>query len=176
MLSPTIPPGINYLPTFPTPCACSETPITWSLDLGNLVICLHNAVFISQMQTKGRGWNCEVPRNMIWISLWGEIVWEYAVSFLVLTVVFSFYCVLLFAFVDGRYMMIEEKLKLSQYLPWTFVSCNMGLRKPDKRVYLEATRQLKVDPSHCIFIDDRYVQLKAQHNSCIAWSILYYSC
>jgi hypothetical protein len=89
MLSPTIPPGINYLPTFPTPCACSETPITWSLDLGNLVICLHNAVLISQMQTKGRGWNCEVPRNMIWISLWGEIVWEYEFSFLVWSVVLN---------------------------------------------------------------------------------------
>ncbi|KAH9552472.1 hypothetical protein CY35_09G068400 [Sphagnum magellanicum] len=59
------------------------------------------------------------------------------------------------------YMMIEEKLKLSQYLPWTFVSCNMGLRKPDKRVYLEATRQLKVDPSHCIFIDDRSKNVEA---------------
>jgi HAD superfamily hydrolase (TIGR01509 family) len=36
-----------------------------------------------------------------------------------------------------------------------------GLRKPDKRVYLEATRQLKVDPSHCIFIDDRSKNVEA---------------
>jgi HAD superfamily hydrolase (TIGR01509 family) len=36
-----------------------------------------------------------------------------------------------------------------------------GLRKPDKRVYLEATRQLKVDPTHCIFIDDRSKNVEA---------------
>ena len=27
---------------------------------------------------------------------------------------------------DGRYQMIESKLKLSKYLPWTFVSCHTG--------------------------------------------------
>lgn len=31
-----------------------------------------------------------------------------------------------------------------------------GLRKPDSKMYLEAAQQLKLHPSSCIFVDDRY--------------------
>ncbi len=53
------------------------------------------------------------------------------------------------------YQMIEERLALSRFLQWTFVSCKMGLRKPDAAAYAHVLRELGVDPRRCVFIDDR---------------------
>lgn len=59
------------------------------------------------------------------------------------------------------YEIIEDKLKLSRYLRWTFVSWKTGLRKPDPRAYLEAAAALEVAPRECLFIDDRPVNVDA---------------
>lgn len=59
------------------------------------------------------------------------------------------------------YEIIEEKLRLSRYLEWTFVSCHTGLRKPDHRAYRYATDTLGVPSESCIFIDDRPVNVEA---------------
>ncbi|XP_072981644.1 flavin mononucleotide hydrolase 1, chloroplatic [Typha angustifolia] len=59
------------------------------------------------------------------------------------------------------YMMIEEKLKLSKYLSWTFCSCISGKRKPDLDFYTEVSEHLGVEPARCIFIDDRMVNVEA---------------
>ncbi len=53
------------------------------------------------------------------------------------------------------YRIIEQKLALSRYMRWSFVSCHMALRKPDVAIYESAARALGVPPSSCIFIDDR---------------------
>lgn len=53
------------------------------------------------------------------------------------------------------YRTIEEQLGISRYLPWTFVSCETGLRKPDPECFAHAARQLNVTPDNCILIDDR---------------------
>ena len=53
------------------------------------------------------------------------------------------------------YQLIEDKLRLSRYVKWTFVSCHTGLRKPDPESYLHAARTLSVSPTSCIFVDDR---------------------
>lgn len=53
------------------------------------------------------------------------------------------------------YTMIEEKLKLSKYLSWTFCSCKIGKRKPALDSFLEVAHRLDVDPASCIFVDDR---------------------
>ncbi|VVA95981.1 unnamed protein product [Arabis nemorensis] len=58
------------------------------------------------------------------------------------------------------YKMIEDKLKLSEYLSWTFCSCNAGKRKPDPEFYLEVVGHLGVEPCDCIFIDDRPTNVK----------------
>jgi HAD superfamily hydrolase (TIGR01509 family) len=50
---------------------------------------------------------------------------------------------------------IEERLALSRYVCWTFVSCRMGLRKPDPEIFLRAARELGLQPEQCLFIDDR---------------------
>ncbi|KAM7273555.1 hypothetical protein ACFE04_028219 [Oxalis oulophora] len=52
------------------------------------------------------------------------------------------------------YNIIEDKLKISKYMPWTFASCKSGKRKPDPEFYLEVVRHLEVDPENCIFIDN----------------------
>lgn len=59
------------------------------------------------------------------------------------------------------YQLIEEKLKLSKYLSWTFCSCHIGIRKPSPDFYLHAVDYLNIDPGNCIFIDDRMVNIEA---------------
>jgi FMN phosphatase YigB (HAD superfamily) len=53
------------------------------------------------------------------------------------------------------YGWIEERLELSRYVRWTFVSCRTGLRKPDPTAYEHAARQLGRAPEELLFIDDR---------------------
>lgn len=59
------------------------------------------------------------------------------------------------------YEVIESSLNLSRYLPWTFVSCHTGVRKPHPDAYLGAASTLGVDPSRCIFVDDRLKNCEA---------------
>jgi HAD superfamily hydrolase (TIGR01509 family) len=51
--------------------------------------------------------------------------------------------------------LIEEQLGVSQFVPWSFVSCKSGVRKPDPDAYLGPARQLGLEPGACIFVDDR---------------------
>jgi len=53
------------------------------------------------------------------------------------------------------YQLIEQKLGLSRYAKWSFVSCDMGVRKPDLAAYLGPARQLGADPKQLLFVDDR---------------------
>jgi HAD superfamily hydrolase (TIGR01509 family) len=53
------------------------------------------------------------------------------------------------------YALIEEALGLSAWVQWSFVSCDTRLRKPDPAAYLHASRTLGVEPSACLFVDDR---------------------
>jgi HAD superfamily hydrolase (TIGR01509 family) len=59
------------------------------------------------------------------------------------------------------YQLIDEKLQLSRFLDWTFVSCKTGVRKPDPQAFLGAAATLEVDPQQCLFIDDRPVNVNA---------------
>lgn len=53
------------------------------------------------------------------------------------------------------YRWIEDKLKLSRFLEWTFVSCLTGLRKPALKTYENVVHSLNVPASRCLFVDDR---------------------
>lgn len=53
------------------------------------------------------------------------------------------------------YELIEERLALSRFLDWSFVSCRTGLRKPAADAYGHVLRELGVPPERCVFIDDR---------------------
>lgn len=59
------------------------------------------------------------------------------------------------------YALIEEKLRLSRYLGWDFVSCKTGVRKPDPEAYLGPVQALDVAPDRCIFVDDRQKNVDA---------------
>jgi epoxide hydrolase-like predicted phosphatase len=59
------------------------------------------------------------------------------------------------------YKLIEEKLELSRYLEWRFVSCDTGFRKPDPRAYTTPLELLGLQGSDCIFVDDRGSNCKA---------------
>lgn len=58
------------------------------------------------------------------------------------------------------YRLIEDKLALSRYLEWSFVSCHMGCRKPAKAAYEHVVAALGVAPDECLFIDDRSVNVE----------------
>ena len=53
------------------------------------------------------------------------------------------------------YRMIEERLRLSRYLAWSFVSCRTGVRKPDPRAFTGALARLGAAPEECLLVDDR---------------------
>ena len=59
------------------------------------------------------------------------------------------------------YRMIEERLRLSRFLDWTFVSCLIGLRKPDAAAYSHVLGELGAPPEQCVFIDDRVSNCEA---------------
>ncbi len=60
------------------------------------------------------------------------------------------------------YRWIEDKLELSRYLSWSFVSCQTGFRKPDPRAYAHAIRALRPrELSELWFIDDRTQNVEA---------------
>ncbi len=53
------------------------------------------------------------------------------------------------------YAVIDEATGLSRYIDWRYVSCRTGVRKPDPEAYLRPVRDLGVDPSRFLFVDDR---------------------
>jgi FMN phosphatase YigB (HAD superfamily) len=59
------------------------------------------------------------------------------------------------------YAWIEERLGLSRYVRWTFVSCLTGLRKPDPAAYAHAARQLGLPAEQLLFVDDRALNCEA---------------
>jgi FMN hydrolase / 5-amino-6-(5-phospho-D-ribitylamino)uracil phosphatase len=59
---------------------------------------------------------------------------------------------------------IENKLKLSNYLDWTFISCSgpmKGLRKPQPEAFETAIKYLGRPAEELIFIDDRKENVEA---------------
>ncbi len=59
------------------------------------------------------------------------------------------------------YRWIEERLGLSRYLEWSFLSCDMGVRKPERGMFERAAASLGVTPAECLLIDDRAVNCDA---------------
>ncbi len=59
------------------------------------------------------------------------------------------------------YRTIEDELKLSRYLNWSFVSCLTGLRKPATAAYLNAANNLNREIEDCLLIDDSIANCRA---------------
>lgn len=50
--------------------------------------------------------------------------------------------------------------KLSKYFSLLLFSCEMGIQKPDKRIYLEVLKRLNVKGEECVFVDNKEENLK----------------
>ena len=50
---------------------------------------------------------------------------------------------------------IERRLAASRFLEWSFVSCDLGVRKPDPDAFRIPVARLGVEPGRCLFVDDR---------------------
>lgn len=59
------------------------------------------------------------------------------------------------------YQLIQDKLDIARWVPWTFVSCRTGHRKPEPEAYLGAAHTLGLQPEDCFFVDDRPVNVEA---------------
>lgn len=59
------------------------------------------------------------------------------------------------------YRLIEERLGVSRFVRWTFVSCETGVRKPEAEAFLGAARHLETAPGRCLFVDDRERNVEA---------------
>jgi putative hydrolase of the HAD superfamily len=57
----------------------------------------------------------------------------------------------------GRSLYVAEVMALFNHV---IESAKIGLRKPDPRIYLMMTEALRVDPKHCVYLDDLGVNLK----------------
>jgi len=55
------------------------------------------------------------------------------------------------------YRWIEDKLEVSRFASWSFVSWDTGLHKPDPAAYAHVANELGRSPDECLFIDDREV-------------------
>lgn len=53
------------------------------------------------------------------------------------------------------YELIEQRLGLSRFLQWTFVSCRTGLRKPDPAAYVRVLEELGIPAAQLTLVDDR---------------------
>ncbi len=56
---------------------------------------------------------------------------------------------------------IEDKLSLTRFLDWRFVSWKTGVRKPDPKAYLRPIEELGGQPERFVFVDDRPVNVDA---------------
>ena len=57
----------------------------------------------------------------------------------------------------GRTLYVAEVMALFDHV---IESAKIGLRKPDPRIYQMMVETLKVDPKHCVYLDDLGVNLK----------------
>lgn len=53
------------------------------------------------------------------------------------------------------YRAIEDRTALSRYVAWTFVSCEMAVRKPDDAYFHAMLRKLGANAQDCVFVDDQ---------------------
>ena len=61
----------------------------------------------------------------------------------------------LFSNYSSWYHLIEERLQLSRWASWSFVSCETGLRKPTHAAFHHVSETLGLTPADCLFVDDR---------------------
>ena len=61
------------------------------------------------------------------------------------------------------YKLVDERLNVSRFMPWTFVSFETRVRKPDAKAYTNVIDTLGGPADRYLFIDDREVNCQAAH-------------
>jgi FMN hydrolase / 5-amino-6-(5-phospho-D-ribitylamino)uracil phosphatase len=107
--------------------------------------------FLPQFFADGRGFEqqgfCDAIRaSYAWLSGMEELLGELAGRGLVMHALSNY---------PVWYRWIEERLQLSRFLSWRFVSCQLGLCKPDPAIFERVRLELGVEASACLLIDDR---------------------
>eukprot|EP00735_Rhodelphis_limneticus_P011434 TRINITY_DN4527_c0_g1::TRINITY_DN4527_c0_g1_i1::g.23191::m.23191 TRINITY_DN4527_c0_g1::TRINITY_DN4527_c0_g1_i1::g.23191 ORF type:complete len:362 (-),score=23.29,sp/Q84VZ1/FHY1C_ARATH/40.33/2e-43,HAD_2/PF13419.1/1.8e-18,Hydrolase_like/PF13242.1/0.00025,Acid_PPase/PF12689.2/0.0041,Dehyd-heme_bind/PF09098.5/0.085,OrfB_Zn_ribbon/PF07282.6/1.9e+02,OrfB_Zn_ribbon/PF07282.6/5.5 TRINITY_DN4527_c0_g1_i1:255-1340(-) len=59
------------------------------------------------------------------------------------------------------YSMIEDKLSLSRYLPWSYVSCHLGVRKPDRDFFAHIAQDLNISLNDILLVDDDLANIQS---------------
>jgi len=55
---------------------------------------------------------------------------------------------------------VIRKLGLNHFFECIILSCEVGVRKPDTRIYLEALQRLKLESEECVFVADEISDLE----------------
>jgi len=55
---------------------------------------------------------------------------------------------------------VVKALDLNRFFDCVILSYEVGVRKPDRRIYLEALRRLELEPKECIFVADEISDLE----------------
>ncbi len=53
-----------------------------------------------------------------------------------------------------------ERFGLRRWFPLFFSSCYVGMRKPEPEIYRLAVDVVNLDPSECLFVDDRAINVE----------------
>lgn len=61
-------------------------------------------------------------------------------------------------------ILLRKNFNLEQYISYWLVSGEIGIRKPDKQIYLSLLKTLELKPEECLFIDDRLGNVNAAKN------------
>jgi FMN hydrolase / 5-amino-6-(5-phospho-D-ribitylamino)uracil phosphatase len=56
---------------------------------------------------------------------------------------------------------LHRQFSFDEHFEGVFVSCRMGVRKPDPAFYSKMLAQIDVPADHCLFVDDRRVNCEA---------------
>jgi epoxide hydrolase-like predicted phosphatase len=132
---------------------------TWlDFELGKL-----NEEQVAQNFFKSAGLATQFDWKLLKEFLWNHYVWMEGVEFVLKALQEGQETVQLHVLSNypPLYKMIEEKLQISKYVKWSFVSCDIGLRKPDWKIFQFAVETLGVSPQCCLFVDDRKVNCDA---------------
>jgi HAD superfamily hydrolase (TIGR01549 family) len=61
----------------------------------------------------------------------------------------------------GIFQKWKKQFQLADEFNYLFNSANIGLKKPDPKIFLHCLEKLTVSPKQCIFIDDNEVNIQA---------------
>jgi HAD superfamily hydrolase (TIGR01549 family) len=101
--------------------------------------------------TDGRDWDVEgLKREMV-----EHYEWTDGMKDLVRRLSEAGYAMHVLSNYTPWYHLIEAKLRVSEYVAWSFVSCDIGHRKPDASIYRYVVDRLGATPEECLFVDDR---------------------